>query len=475
MKNIFLAVVFSLACGVAQAQSIWVTRARIDQLPASGTAWTSLRNRAAASCSTPNLSNQDDGANVCVMAKALVFAKTGDVLMRDGVISALRSIANSGTYSGRALALGRELAAYVISADLIDLKTADPVLNTSFSNKIRQLRNTSTSGGPSSLVNCHEQRPNNWGTHCGASRIAVDMYLGDTTDLARAAQVFEGWLGNRSRYSGFSYGDLAWQCNPSQPVGINPLGCAKSGHSIDGVLPDDQRRAGGFSWPPPKENYVYEGLEGALAEAVLLRNAGFDPFNWQDRALLRAFQWLHNEANFTATGDDTWEPHVVNHYYATVFPAPNPSTTGKNVGYTEWTHSGTVGGPPPPPPTTDTTPPAVTMTSPTGTISGTVNLQATATDNVGVTGVQFEINGVAFGAEVRTPPYTRAWDTTTVANGAYILTATARDAAANERTSSLVTVTVNNAAPPPPSHTRTCQGSAQISGLLVNSISLTCN
>ena len=162
--------------------------------------------------------------------------------------------------------------------------------------------------------------------------------MGDTTQLARVAQVFKGWLGDRASYAGFDYGSLSWQCDSSKPVGINPKGCTKNGHSIDGVLPDDQRRGGNFTWPPPKENYPYEALQGALAQAVILHRAGYDVFNWQDRALLRAFQWLHTQNNFPAEGDDTWQPHVVNHFYKTSFPAPVPSKPGKNVGWTDWSH-----------------------------------------------------------------------------------------------------------------------------------------
>ena len=121
-------------------------------------------------------------------------------------------------------------------------------------------------------------------------------------------------------------------------MGVNQPGTAKQGHSIDGVLPDDQRRGGSFQWPPPKENYVYEALQGALAQAVILHNAGYDVWNWEDRALLRAFQWLHEQAEFPAEGDDTWQPHLVNFYYGTRFPAPIPSRPGKNVGWTDWTH-----------------------------------------------------------------------------------------------------------------------------------------
>ncbi len=76
-------------------------------------------------------------------------------------------------------------------------------------------------------------------------------------------------------------------------------------------------------------------------------------------------------------------------------------------------------------------------------VAGTVPVQATATDDVGVVGVQFKLDGVALGAEVLVPPYVRSWDTTTVADGAHTLTAEARDAANNLGTSSVV-VTVRN-------------------------------
>jgi len=83
---------------------------------------------------------------------------------------------------------------------------------------------------------------------------------------------------------------------------------------------------------------VYEALQGALAQAVILSRAGYPVWSWQDRALLRAFQWLHSETNFPASGDDTWEPYIINYYYRTNFPAPAVASTGKNVGWTDWTH-----------------------------------------------------------------------------------------------------------------------------------------
>jgi Concanavalin A-like lectin/glucanases superfamily/Domain of unknown function (DUF1929)/Bacterial Ig domain len=112
-----------------------------------------------------------------------------------------------------------------------------------------------------------------------------------------------------------------------------------------------------------------------------------------------------------------------------------------------------VGGstPPPPPPPTDTTPPSVSISAPaTGaTVSGTVNVTAAASDNVGVAGVQFRLDGANLGSEDTALPYSTSWNTSGVANGSHDLTAVARDAAGNTTTSAKVTVTVQNQAPPP--------------------------
>jgi hypothetical protein len=95
----------------------------------------------------------------------------------------------------------------------------------------------------------------------------------------------------------------------------------------------------------------------------------------------------------------------------------------------------------------DTTPPAVVMTAPLdgATVSGAaVTVSANATDGVGVAGVQFLLDGSPLGAEVLTSPYSIAWNTGSVVNGTYTLTARARDAAGNVATSTAISVVVNN-------------------------------
>ena len=321
---------------IDQSAGIWISPAELAGLPTHGPAWENLKKEADKPTDNqdnkPQLSDQDDPINVRVMAKALVYARTGEEKYRNEVIDAC--MAAMGTEKGgRTLSLGRELIAYVISADLVGLP---PEKDQAFRNWLRETLSEELE--KKTLVSTHEERPNNWGTHAGASRLAVAVYLKDTAEIERVAQVFKGWLGDRSSYAGFEYGNLDWQADPKNPVGINPKGATKNGHSIDGVLPDDQRRSGGFKSPPPKENYVYEALQGVLAQAVILYRLGYDVWNWEDQAILRAFRWLHEEANFPAGGDDTWQPHIINYYYGTNFPSPVPSNPGKNVGWTDWTH-----------------------------------------------------------------------------------------------------------------------------------------
>ena len=97
----------------------------------------------------------------------------------------------------------------------------------------------------------------------------------------------------------------------------------------------------------------------------------------------------------------------------------------------------------------DTTTPAVDITAPGGgaTVSGTIQVDATASDNVGVVGVQFLLDGASLGVEDMSEPYSVSWMTITTPNGAHVLTARARDAAGNIATSGEVTITVSNTGP----------------------------
>lgn len=93
----------------------------------------------------------------------------------------------------------------------------------------------------------------------------------------------------------------------------------------------------------------------------------------------------------------------------------------------------------------DTIAPSVSISSPVQgqAIASDVTLSASASDNVGVSGVQFKIDGADFGSEETTPPYSITIKSTALSDGSYTLTALARDAAGNQTTSAAVDFTVN--------------------------------
>jgi hypothetical protein len=98
----------------------------------------------------------------------------------------------------------------------------------------------------------------------------------------------------------------------------------------------------------------------------------------------------------------------------------------------------------------DTTAPSVSLTAPANgsTVSNTVALAASASDNVGVTRVEFyRDSGVLLGT-IPSVPYSLTFDTTTISDGAHTFYAKAFDAAGNQQTSGGNVVTVNNAPPP---------------------------
>jgi hypothetical protein len=295
-------------------------------------AWDRLRKAADRSLQEPDLKNQDQTNNVGVLAKALVYGRTGIKSYRTEVVEhCLKAIGTER--GGRSLALGRNLAAYVIAADLVGLEPAD---DKRFREWLRETLTEQLDGR--SLQKTHETRPNNWGTHAGASRAAVAVYLNDREELEQTARVFKGYLGDRTSHAGFKFGELSWQADPNAPVGINPKGARRDGHSIDGVLPDDMRRGGAYQWPPEKTGYPWEALQGAIVQAEILHRAGYDAWNWQDQALLRAVDFLHQQG-WPAAGDDYWVPWVVNFRYESQYPAKLPAGAGKTMGWTDWTHA----------------------------------------------------------------------------------------------------------------------------------------
>jgi thermitase len=127
----------------------------------------------------------------------------------------------------------------------------------------------------------------------------------------------------------------------------------------------------------------------------------------------------------------------------------------------------------------DTTAPGITITAPaTGsTVSSTVSVNVSATDNVGVTKVEWYLNGSLVGSSASASA-SFSWNTTAYANGSYTLQAKAYDAAGNVGSSAGVSISVQNAVPDATAPTATITapaGGSTVSGVVSVNVSTTDN
>ena len=198
----------------------------------------SLKARADLAVASPNLSNQDDPNDVTALAKALVYARPASSATATETIVMLKAAVGT-EYPGDTLGIARGVAPLALAADLVGWR--DPA----WMSWLGKLRTWANPDRGYCLISMHEKRPMNWGTHAGAGRIAVDLYLGDMTDLARAARRSSratSVTGPRTRVHLRRRPHVAGE--PLAPVGINPMGASIPGVTLDGIMPDDMRRGG---------------------------------------------------------------------------------------------------------------------------------------------------------------------------------------------------------------------------------------
>lgn len=416
---------------------VFISMTEINKLPQSGPAWENLKKVADQPLGAADIADQTSNHDIATYANALVYAKTGDETYRTKAANAVMSAIGSED-GGRTLALAWNLSAYVISADLINLPQYDAAKAAQFKTWLTGVRNETLDG--KSLISTHEIRPNNWGTSAGASRIAADIYLGDKTDLDKAAKVFKGYLGDRATYSGFSYGELSWQCDPANPVGINPAGCKREGIDVGGAIPDDMRRGDTLRYPPAATDYPWTALQGVAMQAELLARQGYDAYGWQNQAVKRSIEYLYGlskaaGSSWWADTDEAWVPWIINSRYGTKYPTSATPAYGRVSNFSDWTHATAV---------TQTTPDTTAPSTPTNfkvvsSVEKNVQLSwAPSTDNIAVANYQVTRNGAALGSTANTA-YT---DTTAAAGQTYTYTVKATDAAGNTSGTATVSAVV---------------------------------
>jgi PKD repeat protein len=307
-------------------------------LPMIGAAWDRMKAAADGSLGTADAGDPNGNHDVLTLAVALVYGRTGITSYRAKAADAIMSAIGTEDGSGANM-FGRNLISYVISADLIDFASFDPTREAVFRSWLSDVRFEAFSDG--SLVSEDRKRANNHGRVAGAARLIASLYLGDGADVAEAVAIFKGWLGDRTSYDGFTWNsDLSWQADPTHPVGVNPVGATKGGLSIDGALPEEMRRGCRFTVPPCPTTYPWGAFQGVLLAAEVLHRQGYDVWNWEDRALPRAVDFVRDldlaYGGWWAKGDDVWQPWLINHAFGTSYPTVPVTSLGKTFGWTDW-------------------------------------------------------------------------------------------------------------------------------------------
>ena len=250
----------------------------------------------------------------------------------------------------------------------------------------------------------------------------------DVSSLPAGAIVQDAKL-NLALTASDSSGDPTYTVSAHKIVGKNPAISTTTGYTIDGVT----------GWTPNtccSNNVPMAQADIASAADALAvdKTLGFKA--WTITPIVQ--EWLADPAtNFgVLLNSDTTKVSDRYRYFASMESADPAQRPYLRITYT-------VGDPDPVPPTVSITAPA-----PGATVSGTVTVSANASDNVGVTSVQFELDGSNLGNRDTAAPFSISWNTATTSAGTHTLRAVARDAAGNVTPSSPVTVTVADATGP---------------------------
>ncbi len=343
---------------------MWITKADLMARPMSGTAWTNMKNRADGSWGSANIADQNSTHDINTLAGALVFARTGTESYRTKVHDALMAVIGTDnnhdadcTYSpnmARSMAVGRNLTAYIVAADLIGMRPGTSADASTFANWVSMLRykkNCPNTSVWQNLSQTHDDSVSNGSAMAGGSRIAAAIYLGDKTELDNAWQTYQRYLGDLTKATSIKMSansnGLTWSYDPNTHPGVNPPGTTKSGHKIDGAIINDQGRGGAFQWPPLYTQYPWEGLQGMFIQAQMLSRVGYPSFTAMSNAPKRALDyqyWLASDTGNsrwttegTSSGHDGWVVFLANKIYGTSYPG-GPATGGKNMAWTDWTH-----------------------------------------------------------------------------------------------------------------------------------------
>jgi hypothetical protein len=308
-------------------------------LPTTGPGWRAIMAQIENPAGGDYVLATRDDSNKDVLAYALAGARLDDTEYKQFARDKIEHMMEAPRDEEDVLGTLRHLQTYIISADLIDLASFDAELDARFREWLAdEIRfDYEGGGGGGSVISTHEKKPNNFGTHAGATRIAAALYLDDDEELQAARDVWFGWATGDPDFTPAErvWTGTDWQCDDDRPAGINPEGCERDGNSLDGVIPEDQERCGEYSWPPCDTNYIHGATDGMTLSFWMLARQGEDPWEWGDRAALRQMEWKY-EVDQPPYEGFRWQIPVIEQAYDIDLEGNNPGAMSTNFGFADW-------------------------------------------------------------------------------------------------------------------------------------------
>jgi hypothetical protein len=339
---------------VVTVHNVWVDHDELMALPTSGPAWDALLKIAnSATFDGADVSNQDSTHSRSILAAALAGVRTGNVTLMDKAVAGLGDAIDTEE-GARWLAIGRNMGAYIIAADVLDIREG-PVYDWLKRFASRTLGFDNDTSKQVTLKECAWNSASNAPSQEGFVLTALAVYLKDKELLDYCWDCFKRYCGDTSAKHTFSsngFGD-PWQVNNTDAgrVAILPVGAFKNGLDLNGSLTNDMGRSN----PKPVNPLVYKteslypwvGLDGAFCTAMVLHRAGYPAFEIQDQALLRAVKFLRRVAadykeprwwGQDKKEDAKWLAHVFYNLPLADYPITLPVANHDLVGYVDWTH-----------------------------------------------------------------------------------------------------------------------------------------
>jgi len=328
-------------------------RAELMALPTTGNAWAAVLNQAnSQSITGANLSDMNMQHDVGTLAVALAGVRLNSPAL---ILKAKACLEDAiGTEAGGdSMDVGRSLAAYVIAADVLDIRSG-PIFEWLDSFRTKKIPHDNT-GALMTIRSRAWETGTNASCQVGLCSVALAVYLRDADWVRENWDAYRRICGDKTSpftLKANTFGD-PWQADISNRVGIQPVGAVKNGLNIDGAYLDMGR-----SNPIPKPSLSYDArmslypwvsLNGIIWAGLILHRQGFPAFEIQDRAILRAVKFMRRLARDTGNmgwwgtdkkEDVKWLAHVA--YPADLplseYPITLPVANHDQVGWSDWTH-----------------------------------------------------------------------------------------------------------------------------------------